>query len=49
MCAENMALNAQRDDLAHELEAINKTNKNLADAIAVKLQTIAALMPNHQF
>ena len=49
MCAENVALNAQRDDLAHELGAIAKTNKDLADAIAVKLQTIAALMPNHQF
>ena len=49
MCAENLALTAQRDELAHELETINDDNKNLSDAIAVKLQTIAALMLNQKF
>ena len=49
MCAENVALTAQRDELADELEAINDVNKNLSEAITMKLQTIATLMPNQQF
>ena len=49
LCAENVALTAQREDLAQELETIDDANKDLSDAIAVKLQTIAALMPNPKF
>ena len=48
MCAENVALTAQWEELAHEFEVINDVNKNLHDAIAVKLQTIATLMPNQK-
>ena len=45
MCAENMALTTQWEELAHEFETINDVNKNLYDAIAVKLHTIATFMP----
>ena len=48
MCAENVALTAQWEELAHEFEAINDVNKNLYNAIAVKLQTIATFMPNQK-
>ena len=49
LCAENVALTAQQEELAHELESIDDANKNLSDAIAMKLQTIAALMQNQKF
>ena len=48
MCAENMALTTQWEELAHEFETINDVNKNLHDAIAVKLRTIAYFKSNQK-
>ena len=48
MCAENMALTTQWEELAHEFETINDVNKNLHDAIAVKLRTIANFKSNQK-
>ena len=48
MCAENVALTTQWEELAHEFETINDVNKNLHDAIAVKLRTIANFKSNQK-
>ena len=49
LCAENVALTTQHEELAQELETIDGTNKALSEAIADKLQTLADLMPNQEF
>ena len=49
LCAENVALTAQHEDLAQELNTIEDTNDALSAAIAAKLQTIAALTPDQEF
>lgn len=48
MCAENMALTTQWEELDHEFETIDDVNKNLRDAIAVKLRTIANFKSNQK-
>ena len=49
LCAENIALNAQHDELVQELETIDGANNALSEAMANKLQILAALMPNQNF
>ena len=49
LCAEHVALNAQHDELVQELETIDGAKNALSEAIANKLQTLAALMPNQDF
>ena len=49
MSAENLALTAQREELDQELKTLDKANKDLSDAIAIKLQAIADLMPDQKF
>ena len=49
MCAENLALTAQREELDQELKTLDKANKDLSNAIAIKLQAIANLMPNQKY
>ena len=48
MCAENVALTTQWEELAYEFETINDVNKNLNDAIEVKLRTIANFKSNQK-
>ena len=49
LCAENVALAAQHEDLVQDLGKIEDTNNALAAAIAAKLQIIAALTPDQKF
>ena len=49
MCAENLALTAQREELDQELKTLDRANKDLSKAIAIKLQAIANLMPNQKY
>ena len=49
LCAENVALAAQHEDLVQELDTIEDTNNALAAAIAAKLQIIATLTPDQKF
>ena len=49
LCAENIALNAQHDEMVQELETINGTNNALLETVTNKLQILAALMPNQSF
>ena len=49
LCAENVALAAQHEDLVQDLGKIEDTNNALAAAIAAKLQIIATLTPDQKF
>ena len=49
LCAENVALAAQHEDLVQDLGNIEDTNNALAAAIAAKLQIIATLTPDQKF